>query len=497
MILPLNKNSGWESEATVNLILSIVNLISETNKQFEVNIGGRNIKITELPNWIKLIRENIFGESQWIVNQSQSRFFRLLGEYTQVWEEIGVGDLDLEIISKIKSPDEINHFIYSITPKGSERGTILNLHADFLNQRHKNDWVFWLAYTDWLSFYEPNKYSCMVLDIDDIYDIYPRVKTFLPKMRNLKIIDFHYFEELCETIKLLGLKSLQQNGVKINFCSSNYPENHGRAFTITAGECVILHTDKEIEALNLKMKGDIEIEIFTWDFNYILNSEYLLWVWFKLNKFEIDWELIENEQKIKFPKFTKKLKHQHKLNLILIPLNRIKKVSYNVYFGRKDEVKYDIGDLTRKFDNKVCKSLDKPSSLFCLLNEETIIDICLRTVRDKYDNDLLIEFEKELKSYIPISPRIKYMKIDLFEITCKNVNLLLQLLKGWIRLNELVFKVRESDKRISQEIIDTIAKYNKWLSQIHVSINTEGAEFLHFAQISCDRNIIIRTQKSE
>ena len=139
MILPLNKNSGWESEATVNLILSIVNLISETNKQFEVNIGGRNIKITELPDWIKLIRENIFGESQWIVNQSQSRFFRLLGEYTQVWEEIGVGELDSEIINKIKSPDEINHFIYSITPKGSERGTILNLHADFLNQRHKND----------------------------------------------------------------------------------------------------------------------------------------------------------------------------------------------------------------------------------------------------------------------------------------------------------------------------------------------------------------------
>ena len=84
------------------------------------------------------------------------------------------------------------------------------------------------------------------------------------------------------------------------------------------------------------------------------------------------------------------------------------------------------------------------------------------------------------------------MQIEFPEITEKNLSLFLQLLKGWIRLNELRFVVRESDKRISQDIIDTIVNYNKWLSEIDVSINTEGAEFLKFSQISCDRNIIVR-----
>ena len=108
------------------------------------------------------------------------------------------------------------------------------------------------------------------------------------------------------------------------------------------------------------------------------------------------------------------------------------------------------------------------------------------------DDNLLNEFKKELKSYIPISPSIKRMQIEFPEITEKNLSLFLQLLKGWIRLNELRFVVRESDKRISQDIIDTIVNYNKWLSEIDVSINTEGAEFLKFSQISCDRNIIVR-----
>ena len=82
-------------------------------------------------------------------------------------------------------------------------------------------------------------------------------------------------------------------------------------------------------------------------------------------------------------------------------------------------------------------------------------------------------------------------------ITNENLNSFLQLLKGWIRLNELTFKVRESDKKIIQDIIDTITKYNEWLSQINIIINTEGDEFQDFAQISCDRSIIIWALKDE
>ena len=91
-----------------------------------------------------------------------------------------------------------------------------------------------------------------------------------------------------------------------------------------------------------------------------------------------------------------------------------------------------------------------------------------------------------------MSSSINKLKLDLFEITNKNLSLFLKLLKRWIRLNELIFKVRESDKRISQDIIDTIAKYNQSLSLIDVSINTEGDEFHYFSQISYDRNIIVR-----
>ena len=246
------------------------------------------------------------------------------------------------------------------------------------------------------------------------------------------------------------------------------------------------------------MKGDIEIIVYTWNFTYIVNNQYLLWIWYWLKWFEIDWELIENKQKVNFPKFVKKLKRQYNLDLILIPLNRIKKVTYEVYFGRKDEAHDDIKNLTKEFDNKVCKPIIQPSTLFCLLKEKTIINIRIQdklNVSEDWNKiNLQDKFEEELKNCISISPSIKYMKIVLFEITSENVNSFLQLLKGWIRLNKLVFKVRESDKRISQDIIDTIAKYNQSLSLIDVSINTEGAEFLHFAQISCDRNIIIRSQ---
>ena len=87
--------------------------------------------------------------------------------------------------------------------------------------------------------------------------------------------------------------------------------------------------------------------------------------------------MIESKQNIKFPKFAEILKSQYEFNLILIPLNRIKKVSYNIYFGRQNKVNDDIKNLKNEIDNKVCKSLIQPSSLFCLLNEETIINIYL------------------------------------------------------------------------------------------------------------------------
>ena len=82
-------------------------------------------------------------------------------------------------------------------------------------------------------------------------------------MKGLKSIRFSYFEEIYETIAKLDLHGLQQNGVEINFASGNLPQSCKYVFTITADECIILHTDREIEALNLKMKGDIEIEVYT------------------------------------------------------------------------------------------------------------------------------------------------------------------------------------------------------------------------------------------
>ena len=94
-------------------------------------------------------------------------------------------------------------------------------------------------------------------------------------------------------------------------------------------------------------------------------------------------------------------------------------------------------------------------------------------------------------------PSIRNINMEYALITNENLNSFLQLLKGWIRLNELTFKVRESDKKIIQDIIETITKYNEWLSQINIIINTEGDEFQDFAQISCDRSIIIWGLKEE
>ena len=82
-------------------------------------------------------------------------------------------------------------------------------------------------------------------------------------MKGLKSIRFSYFEEIYETIAKLDLHGLQQNGVEINFASGDPPQSCKYVFTITADECIILHADKEIEALNLKMKGDIEIGVYT------------------------------------------------------------------------------------------------------------------------------------------------------------------------------------------------------------------------------------------
>ena len=193
-----------------------------------------------------------------------------------------------------------------------------------------------LAYIDLLGFVKPDK------DTNVINDIYPRIKTLLPKMRNLKTIEFNYSERMYETIKLLDLKGLQKNGVEVKLVSGYYPQNHKHTFIITADEGIILHTHKEIKALDLIIKGDIEIEVYTWDFTFIVNNEYLLWLWYWMRWFEIDWEMIESKQKIKFPKFAEILIRQYEFNLILIPLNRIKKVSYNVYFGRKIKVNDDI-----------------------------------------------------------------------------------------------------------------------------------------------------------
>ena len=119
---PGNKNDDWESEDAIKSVLSIINFISEFNKQYEIEILGKKVQVIELPDWIIFTSKAIFGENQWIVSQQSARFARLLGEYNQIWKEIGVGDL--EIINKIKSPKEIKHFIFCM----DEENYIVNLY---------------------------------------------------------------------------------------------------------------------------------------------------------------------------------------------------------------------------------------------------------------------------------------------------------------------------------------------------------------------------------
>ena len=119
--------------------MSIINLISEFNKQYEIEILGKKVQVIELPDWIIFTSEAIFGENQWIVCQESARFARLLGEYNQIWKELGVGDLDLEIINKIKSPKEIKHFIFCMDEEELYCESLLVFNSLFLNQRHKYD----------------------------------------------------------------------------------------------------------------------------------------------------------------------------------------------------------------------------------------------------------------------------------------------------------------------------------------------------------------------
>ena len=146
-------------------------------------------------------------------------------------------------------------------------------------------------------------------------------------------------------------------------------------FTITAYDCIVLHAYKEIEALNIKAKGNVVIDVYSVDFTYIINDEYLLWNWYIVKNFEIDWELIESKQNIWFPRFANKLSGAVERYLILIPLNKIKQVSYRIYLGCKDKVLDHTRNMTNKLDNKVCKPLTQPSSLISLLNEEAKINI--------------------------------------------------------------------------------------------------------------------------
>ena len=353
--------SNWEFEDDIKSILYLIGLISEIDEQYEINIAGKKIQVTELPDFITLENKAIFGENKWIVCGDAARFVRLLGEYTQICKELGVGDLDSSILRKIKSPDRIYEFISNLRDSCNSHECILSKYIDYSIQSLDCFKVLQLAYADNLYINNLNQNS-------------QRVKPLLTKMRSLKSITFEIFKEISEAITQLGLQELQRNGVKINLYSSNHPFNKYK-FTITADECIVLHAHKEIEALNIKAKGDVVIDVYSLDFTYIINNEYLLWNWYSIEKFEIDWELIESKQKVWFPKFANKLKGKNKYNFLLIPLNRIKQVSYRAYLSSKDIMPDNIKFLTNELNKEVCKPLFQSSSLFCLFNEETKIDI--------------------------------------------------------------------------------------------------------------------------
>ena len=63
-----------------------------------------------------------------------------------------------------------------------------------------------------------------------------------------------------------------------------------------------------------------------------------------------------------------------------------------VYFGCTDKKLDGAKYLTNEFDNNVCKPLAQPSSLFCLLNKETKINIILPKKIDWSDFNFQIRF---------------------------------------------------------------------------------------------------------
>ena len=358
----------WNSEDLIKSVLTLVNLFSGFGRQYEIDFVGKKIQVTELPDWIELWCGAILGENQWIVSDYSIRFARLLGEYTQIWKEFGVEDWDSSIIDKIKSKEDIYSYLLYLSNSNNSCQCILESYSDYSKQRHDCLKVLEFAYLDQIYIRKS------LLNTEDLTKIFLNVKPFLKKMRSLKSITFWFFKEIQEAIIQLDLQELQQNGVEINFSLSNYPLMK-YWFAIVADECIVLHAHKEIKALNIKAKGDIEIYAYSLDFTYIINDEYLLCTWFIINKFEIDWKLIESKQKIWFPKFANQLKELGEHYLVLIPLNRIKQVSYMVYLGCKDKVIDDTKYLTNELDKEICKPLAKPSSLFCLLNKEAKINI--------------------------------------------------------------------------------------------------------------------------
>ena len=303
------------------------------------------------------------------ISGDKARFARLLGEYTQIWKELGVGNLNSRIIYKIKSKQDIYETINILQRSNSTYSCMLKFWSDYLQQRQYCWKVLELAFLEQIYIHKSD------LNITNLNQVFEQMNPLLKKMRSLKKITFEYHNEMHEAIKQLDLKGLQQNGVKICFNSCPISIIRKYLFVITAGECIVLYAQNEIKAFNIKAKGDIIIEVISWDFNYTINNEYLLWDLYRLIKFEIDWELTDSTQEISFPKFENKLNCFNEGYLILIPLNKIKQVSYKVFLGLNDFEDDWIKNQTKEFDNKVCKPLTKPSFLFCLLNEDTKINI--------------------------------------------------------------------------------------------------------------------------
>ena len=266
---PIIKIKKWESGDAIKSVLHIVNLISGFCRQYEIDIFGKKIQVTELPDWITLKSGAIFGENQWIVSDETTRFARLLGEYTHIWKELGVGDLDSSIIHKIKSQLNIYNTISTLRENNDSYKCILSSYSDYFMQRHDCLKVLELAYLDRLYIQKS------FLNKESVKKIFLQIKPILKKMRSLKSISFKFYEEIQEAFTQLDLQELHQNGVKINFFSSNHPLDKYK-FIITTDDCIVFRAQKEINALNIKAKGDIVIRVCSLDFTYIINNEYLL-----------------------------------------------------------------------------------------------------------------------------------------------------------------------------------------------------------------------------